>query len=56
MDPTMPWRLSAAANFRLRKCDPRSVWTTHPATFPRRATALFNAATASRDFIRESME
>lgn len=28
----------------------------HPATSPRLATALFNAATASRDLIMESME
>ena len=33
-----------------------SVWTTHPATLPRRATALFNAVTARRDFMRESIE
>ncbi len=35
---------------------PRSVWTMQPATSPRRPTALYNAVTASRDFIRESIE
>ncbi len=34
----------------------RSLWTTQPATPPRRATALSSAATARRDFIRESIE
>ena len=36
--------------------DPRSVCRMQPATSPRRATALFSAATARRDFIRESIE
>jgi DNA replication protein DnaC len=46
--------------FDLRNCDPRSEWTMQPATSApsawRRAMALSRAATASRDFIRESME
>lgn len=59
IEPTMSWRLSAWTNFLLRNCDPRSVCSTQPATSApcarRRSAALFNASTASRDFIRESM-
>lgn len=53
---TIPWRFSAPMCLRLRNCDPRSVCTMHPATSPRPATTLFNAFTAMRDFIRESIE
>lgn len=56
IDPTMWWRLRACTNFRLRNWLPRSLWTTQPATSPRLATALSSAATASRDFILESIE
>gem|GEM_PF-4653120 len=52
----MSWRAKAWTNFRLRNCDPLSVWTMQPATSPRRATALCSAVVASRDFIRESMQ
>ncbi len=56
MDPTMLCWLRARTNFRLQNWLPLSVWTTQPATWPRRATALSSAATASRNFILESME
>ena len=46
----MPWRCSVRTSLRARNCDPRSVWTTHPATFPRLATALPTASTARRAF------
>ena len=39
-----------------RNCDPRSVWTTQPATWPRRATAMLSASTAIRDFIWSLIE
>ncbi len=58
--PTRWWRLMAWTNFRLRNCDPLSVCTMQPATSApsaaRRATALLSAATASLDFILESIE
>jgi hypothetical protein len=55
-DQTMSWRPRARTNFRLRNCDP-SVGVDHTAgNSPRLPTALFNAATASRDFIRDSIE
>ena len=56
IDPIMACRPSAWTCFRLRNWDPRSVCSTQPATSPRLATALFRAATASRDFILESIE
>lgn len=40
MEPTIEWRLIAWTNFLLRNWDPRSVWTTQPATSPRRSAAL----------------
>ncbi len=55
-DPIRWCRLRARTNFRLRNCDPRSVCSTQPATSPRRATALWTAVRASRDFILESIE
>lgn len=59
IEPTMWCRLSWPTSFLDRNCDPRSVWSTQPATpapsARRRATALFNAATANEDLIRESM-
>ena len=58
--PGWAWRLRAWTNFLDRNCDPRSLWSTQPATSAlsarRRATAFSSAATASRDFIRESIE
>ena len=56
IDPTMWWRVRARWTFRERNCDPLSVWNMQPATSPRRATALLMAATASRAFIRSSIE
>jgi hypothetical protein len=49
IDPTRSWRRKAARNFRDRNCDPRSVWTTQPATskpsIRRLATAELRAST-----------
>ena len=47
-------------HFRDLNCDPRSEWTTQPATsaplMPRLATAELSAVTARDDFIRSLIE
>lgn len=56
IEPTMSCRRSSRAMARLRNWLPLSACKMHPATSPRRATALRSASTASFEVIRSLIE